>query len=156
MQYYRIMSEHYHRDPYSCSSTSSGRWHARGSRMIYAANTTALAMLEYLTIKGPAVAATRWHLVTFEVEDDFKIASLDAKALPEGWNAIPHGNLTQDFGKLWLRKSNEPLLKVPSVRIPLSQYPQEHNLLINPDFKDLKDVLKHRSTEPFKYLLGVG
>lgn len=122
--------------------------------MIYAASSAALAMLEYLSIKGPIVSKNNWFMVVYEIADISLIAELDKNSLPQHWDAIPHGKLTQDFGKAWLREEAQPFLRVPSVRVSLSRYPEEHNLLINPEFPKIKSLLKKVEAKPFQFVLG--
>jgi RES domain-containing protein len=147
------MSETYYTNPYSASATA-GRWNPRGTRMIYAGSSPSVALLEYLCIKGNAVATKRWHMIVFEIADESLIGTLEASTLPPDWNVLPHGSATQEFGRTWLNERAFPFLKVPSARMDVRFYPTECNLLINPDFPDLTSLLKVRETVPFNYLLN--
>jgi RES domain-containing protein len=153
MRCYRIMSETYYKNPYSTSG-NAGRWNPKGIRMMYAASAPAVALLEYLCIKGSTVGTKSWYMITFEIADESLIASLDPSNLPPDWAEIPHSKNTQDFGKIWLASRDEPFLKVPSSRINIAFYPLEFNLLINPDFPDLQNLLKVVDTHSFNYLLN--
>lgn len=153
MQYFRIMSELYHLDPYA-SSANAGRWNPKGTSMIYAASSPALAQLEYLCIKGNVVTATRWFMITYEIAKTDSIGALDKATLPPDWNVLPHGKATQAFGQAWLKENEFPFLRVPSARLALAFYPQEHNLLINPAYAGLKKILKVTEHVPFGFLLG--
>ena len=147
------MSEAHANNPFGCS-TSGGRWNPNGSRMIYAGSAPSVALLEYLCIKGTAIAKNSWRIITFEITDDSLVGTLEVKSLPVDWNALPHGKATQDFGKVWLAEMEFPFLKVPSSRIDIGFYPLEHNLLINPDFPALGNVLKVVNTKSFNFLLN--
>jgi RES domain-containing protein len=147
------MSDAYYKTPYS-SSAGAGRWNPKGTRMIYAANSPSVALLEYLCIKGNAVATRPWHMVVYDIPDESLIGTLETTNLPGDWNVLPHGKATQNFGKVWLDEKEYPFLKVPSARMDIAFYPLEHNLLINPDFPDLATVLKVVDTIPFTYLLN--
>lgn len=153
MRYYRIMSEDYYKSPYS-SSSNAGRWNPKGSRMIYAGSSPTVSLLEYICIKGNAVGLKPWYMVVYDIADDNLIGTLETGNLPVNWNVLPHGRSTQDFGKIWLDEKEFPFLKVPSARVNIAFYPQEHNLLINPDFPGLTDVLRIVDSIPFNYLLG--
>lgn len=153
MRYYRIMSEAYYRSPFSCSG-GGGRWNPKGSRMIYAASSPSVALLEYLCIKGTAVASKAWHMIVYEIADESWIGTLETGSLPHDWNILPHGKTTQDFGKAWLEEMEFPFLMVPSSRVNIAFYPLEHNLLINPDFSSISDLLKVEDTVSFDYLLN--
>src|SRR5690554_3339274 len=153
MRYYRIMSEAYFRHPFSCSA-GGGRWNPKGSRMIYAGSVPTVALLEYLCIKGTAVGGNPWYMIVYEIADENWIGTLERESLPNDWNRLPHGKATQDFGKAWLEEMEFPFLKVPSSRVNIVFYPLEHNLLINPDYPDIQDLLKVVDTVSFDYLLN--
>jgi RES domain-containing protein len=153
MRYYRIMSETYYKNPFSCSY-SAGRWNPKGTGMIYAGSGPAVSLLEYLCIKGNAVSGKPWYMVEFEIHTKNLIGTLEKDSLPENWNTLPHGKVTQDFGKVWLQEKEFPFLKVPSARLNLSFYPLEHNLLINPEYPDLKKHIEYVREVRFDYLLN--
>jgi hypothetical protein len=68
------------------------------------------------------------------------IAKPDPNTLPEGWNAIPHGQASAAFGGDWLRTGQE----LPSVVVT-----QARNLLLNPLHPAMAQVvLVHQ--EPFQ------
>ncbi len=113
-----------------------GRWNHTGTSLIYAASSVALAMMELLCIKGPTVSTSKWILASLEVPD--KLPSLDGANLPDGWNSRPPIGGTKDFGTSWALGKSSVVLRVPSARIPLSSYPAEHNLLINPLHPDFE------------------
>jgi RES domain-containing protein len=146
------MSDAYHKNPYA-SSASAGRWNPRGMRMIYAASSPSVALLEYLCIKENAVATRPWHMVVYEIGDETLVGTLEKRSLPADWNVLPHGKATQDFGKDWLVEKEYPFLKVPSARIDIAFYPLEFNMLINPDFPDLANLITVVDSTPFTYLL---
>ena len=154
LTYYRMMSEKYHREPFS-SSLSGGRWNPQGYPMIYTGSSAALAALEYLCIKGTSAALETWYVVIYEIHDSELIGTLEKQSLPQNWNLLPHGKVTQDFGKLWLRENSFPFLKVPSARLHISFYPEEHNLLVNPRFPGIHDLFKVVDARKFVYKLGI-
>ena len=147
------MSEQYYHDPYSCSY-NAGRWNPKGIRMVYAGSAPSVSLLEYLCIKGNAVGRHQWYMIAYDIVAGKWIGEIDKAALPPDWNIVPHGKSTQEFGRTWLQEKAFPFLKVPSARINLAFYPEEHNLLINPDFPGLRNLLTLKETIPFGYLLG--
>ena len=153
MRYYRIMSEAYYQNPFSCSA-GGGRWNPKGSRIIYAGSAPTVALLEYLCIKGTAVGSKPWYMIVYEIVDEKWIGTLDKASLPQDWNILPHGKATQGFGKAWLEEKEFPFLIVPSSRVNIAFYPLEHNLLINPDFPALSGLLNVVDTISFDYLLN--
>ena len=66
---------------------------------------------------------------------------------------MPHGKATQDFGKAWLEENEFPFLIVPSSRVNIAFYPLEHNLLVNPDFSSISDLVQVVDTFSFDFLL---
>jgi RES domain-containing protein len=147
------MSETYYTNQYGASA-SAGRWNPRGTRMIYAGSSPSVSLLEYLCIKGNAVATKRWYMIVYNIADETLIGTLEAATLPPDWNVLPHGSSTQEFGRAWLNERAYPFLKVPSARIDIRFYPEEFNLLINPDFPGLTNALQVVDTIPFDYLLN--
>ena len=147
------MSEAHYKNPFGCSG-SGGRWNPKGSRMIYAASGPAGALLEYLCIKGTAVGSRAWYMIVYEIADESWIGTLETAGLPHNWNILPHGKATQDFGNTWLEEKEFPFLKVPSSRVNIAFYPLDHNLLINPDFPSIAELLKVVDTVSFDYLLN--
>jgi RES domain-containing protein len=153
MHCYRIMQERYAVAPYSFSG-SAARWNPKGVNMIYAAGSPALAQLEYLCIRGHVVGTQAWRMIIYEIRDETLIGEINPSHLPRDWNALPHSLTTQELGKQWLASSDSPFLRVPSARLHLQFFPADFNLLINPDFPDLKNVLAVTASVPFSYLLN--
>lgn len=139
MHYYRLMENLPGRDSLGYG-LGPGRWNQYGTPMIYCCAFSALNFLELLSIKGPVVTTSKWKLILFEVS--MEIPELDPDFLPQDWKNRPYPRSTQDFGTAWAKGMISPVLKVPSIRIPISSYPKEHNLLINPLHKDFGSVVK--------------
>lgn len=122
---------------------NGARWNQHGTPLIYAASSVALAMMEMLSIKGSTVTQGKWILAHLEVPDG--LPRLRAEQLPEDWNSRPPTRTTKDFGTHWAASKNSVALQIPSARIPLTAYPAEHNLLINPlhpEFSALVRLIK--------------
>lgn len=107
-----------------------GRWNPCGVPLIYACSHNALNFLELLSIKGPVVSLANWSLVQFDLEAEVPYLSVDD--LPVDWSKRPHPKSTQEIGAYWAGSKETLALKIPSCRIPLINYPEEHNLLLNP------------------------
>ncbi len=108
--------------------------------MIYACAMSSLNFLELLSIKGPVVTLSKWKLVILEIEG--AIPELDADFLPSDWKNRPYPRSTQEFGTSWAKGMISPVLKIPSIRIPIKSFPKEHNLLINPLHKEFSKTVK--------------
>lgn len=122
--------------------------------MIYASSSPSVALLEYLCIKGTAVATRPWFMIVYEIDDESLIGTLESVSLPGDWSILPHGRATQDFGNAWLEEKEFPFLKVPSARMDIRFYPAECNLLIDPDFPGLESLMRVVDVIPFSYLLN--
>ncbi len=86
------------------------------------------------------VTQSKWKLVVLEINE--LLPELDASLLPTDWKNRPHPRSTQEFGTAWAKGMISPVLKIPSCRIPISSYPSEHNILINPLHPDLPNSVK--------------
>lgn len=123
-----------------------------GTPIIYACNNSAINFLELLSIKGPVVSLAKWYLVTMEIKGE--IPYLEPKDLPNDWNLRPYPKSTQRFGTNWAQEPMSACLKVPSCRIPIFRYPDEHNLLINPLYLDIQRFVKVKSVKEVEFELN--
>lgn len=139
MQYFRLIENLPGRDSLGYGLVQ-GRWNQFGTPMIYACAMSSLTFLELLSIKGPVVTQSKWKLIVIEVSGE--IPELDADFLPLDWKNRPYPRSTQEFGTSWAKGMISPVLKIPSVRIPIQRYPIEHNLLINPLHKDFSKTVR--------------
>ncbi|WP_111671603.1 RES family NAD+ phosphorylase [Algoriphagus litoralis] len=139
MRYFRLMENLPGRDSLGYG-LGQGRWNQFGTPMIYACAMSSLNFLELLSIKGPVVTQSNWKLAILEI--DGTIPELDADFLPPDWKNRPYPRSTQEFGTAWAKGMISPILKIPSIRIPLKSYPQEYNLLINPLHKEFSKTVK--------------
>ena len=129
-----------------------GRWNHPGTPLIYASNTISLPFLELYSIKGPAVTTSKWILAGLEIEGE--IPMLEQDNLPGDWNMRPHSRTTKDFGTAWANSKEMLCLKIPSARIPLSAYPLEFNLLINPLHPSFYEHVKVISEEEVSFAIN--
>ncbi|MGH7106523.1 MAG: RES family NAD+ phosphorylase [Acetobacteraceae bacterium] len=94
-----------------------GRWNAPGKRMVYAASSAALAVLE---------VRVHLDLPPDLLPDDFTLVTIDLDHLPIEMVAEVPGDPV-GVGHSWLREQRTPVLQVPSAIVPESP-----NLLLNP------------------------
>lgn len=126
---------------------SGGRWNKKGTPVLYASESIALACLETLVhINAQGLPLTR-YLVRIDIP--IKVWDLAKKLSPKtagiGWDALPAGMVSIDKGQKWLQSNASALLFVPSVVIP-----QASNVLINPLHPDIK-LIKAKKIEKFSY-----
>lgn len=112
---------------------TGGRWNDKGTAMVYTSSNRALACLETLVhLKATALPLNR-YLVELSVPDDIWVGAeeLTQATAAVGWDAIPAGLVSVDYGTEWASANRSAMLRVPSVIIP-----EEHNVLINPSHPD--------------------
>lgn len=121
---------------------TSGRWTPQGFKVVYTAESLALATLEIFvhteSNKIPLVAIRAW------LPDDLDIEEVDINNLPKNWQDESTYPILPQIGKKWLQSQTAPVLKVPSAIIPV-----EFNYLLNPQHPDLKFSLEPPMTFTF-------
>ncbi|HTY51522.1 MAG TPA: RES family NAD+ phosphorylase [Steroidobacteraceae bacterium] len=139
MQAYRLISHQYLDQALSGigSQGSGGRWNSKGMRMVYAAASRSLALLELL-VHVPRTSIPRGYLMLPLFIPDDAVGSLATP--PVGWDRLPYTPAVQRAGDAWLRSSSSLALRVPSAIVR-----QESNLLINPVHARSAEI---RSGEP--------
>ena len=121
-----------------------GRWHSAGRRIVYAANSEALALLEMRVHLGRFVPRAPYGMHVIEVPDEL-IKVLSARALKKQWNAVPPTVHTRQIGDKWLRSNSTPALSVPSIHSAT-----DRNILLNPAHPDSSNVVLTR-VDPYVF-----
>ena len=129
------------------ASMSDGyRWNSFNTKMVYTAESRALATLEvsvHLDLNED-LPTDRFY-VEIEIPEDIIILEVNSEDLPPGWDAKPPTVTTQSIGDDFIRYNEAAVLKVPS-----SIVPQEYNYLINPNHPDSSKI-KVLSTTRMKF-----
>lgn len=119
------------------ASMSEGyRWNSINTRIVYTAESRALATLEvavHLDI-GEDLPEDRYY-VEIEIPDEITLLEVSVEDLPEDWDAKPPTLTTQTIGDDFVNYHEAAILKVPS-----SIVPQEFNYLINPNHQDASKI----------------
>lgn len=114
---------------------TSGRWTPQGYKVVYTAESLALATLEIFvhleSDKIPLVA------IRGIITDDIPYEEIDIKDLPSNWQETKAYPALQQIGKQWLESLRTSILKVPSAIVPV-----EYNYLLNPLHPDLRFSLE--------------
>lgn len=133
MQVWRICKQKHQSSAFSGIGGlyASARWTPQGFKVVYTAESLALASLEVFV----HTESDRIPLVAIRafLPDDAAMTVVDVISLPKNWQTVAAYPVLQDIGKQWLQKQETPILKVPSSIIPV-----EFNYLLNPQYPDLQ------------------
>jgi len=112
---------------------TGGRWNAPGTPMVYAATSIALACLETVVhLDGSKSLPLNRYLVRIDVPADVWGRAVTLEADDHvGWDAVPAGKVSIDWGNTWCAGQSSALARVPSVVVP-----EEFNVLVNPRHPD--------------------
>jgi RES domain-containing protein len=113
-----------------------GRWHSRGRRVVYCAQSPAAALLEILVHFEIDIEdlPARYRLLKIEAPDDVQVESVSVNRLPIDWPA--RTEMTRGLGDGWLTKGSAALLTIPSAIVP-----ETFNVLLNPAHQDTKRIV---------------
>jgi len=123
---------------------ASGRWHSRGTPLVYAAESKALAVLE-LMVHLEADELLKHYRLTSVTFDESLSRVLQRSDLPPDWKRRRVPKTTKQIGDLWVASKQSVVLKVPSVIIE-----GEHNYLISPNHPDF-GKLSIGEPQPFRF-----
>ena len=129
------------------ASMSEGyRWNSIHTKLVYTAETRALAMLEvsvHLDLNED-LPDDRYY-VAIEIPEGITIQEVNLGDLPDDWDSKPPYLTTQIIGDDFVNYNETVILKVPS-----SIVPQEYNYLINPNHPEASQI-KVISTSKMKF-----
>jgi RES domain-containing protein len=113
-----------------------GRWHSRGRRVVYCAQSPAAALLEILVHFEIDIQdlPVRYRLLKMEAPDDVQVERVSVDDLPANWPQKTE--VTRELGERWLVKGSAALLSVPSAIVP-----ETFNILLNPAHQDAKRIV---------------
>jgi RES domain-containing protein len=113
-----------------------GRWHTRGGRVVYCAQSPAAALLEILVHFEIDIQdlPVRYRLLKIQVPDDVQFERVSVDDLPKDWPE--RTEVTRALGDGWLTKGSAALLSVPSAIVP-----ETFNFLLNPAHQDAKRIV---------------
>jgi RES domain-containing protein len=145
MQVYRIERERYLETTLTgigASMARGYRWNSLNTRLVYTAESRALATLEVsVHLDLSEDLPTDRFYVEIDIPDEVTILEVNLEDLPPDWDAKPPTLSTQTIGDDFVNQNEAAVLKVPS-----SIVPQEFNYLINPAHIDAKMIKVIRQT----------
>ncbi|MCG8307669.1 MAG: RES family NAD+ phosphorylase [Cytophagales bacterium] len=127
-------------------SDTPGRWNLRKTKVLYTASNPSLCAWEVFAhqIDGDSWP-TDYFLLKIEVQGT-DILTISARDLPAEWNTLAYKNSVRKFGSDIMARDKPLGFWVPSVVIP-----EEHNLILNPQFPNYHSLVKLKETIPFEY-----
>ncbi len=120
------------------ASGLEGRWNREGNKVIYCAESIALAFLENMVRRQAIGFNGDFKIMFIEVPDSLTVAEIKADDLDKGWRDVRDYTKCQEVGNRWYDGGKVPILKVPSGVLP-----QAYNYVINslhPDYEMIKGV----------------
>lgn len=133
MLVYRIVHKKYSK--YLFASGMEGRWNAEGNKVIYCAESIALAFLENMIRRQGVGFNNDFKIMIIQVPDDIIISIINDKELKSGWRDSDNYFQCQQLGNEWYEEGKTLLLKVPSAVLP-----EEFNFVINAIHADYRKV----------------
>jgi RES domain-containing protein len=107
----------------------AGRWHSKGTHILYTAATPSLALLESV-VHISRLTLSRYCLLCLTIPND-KIRTLEAEDLPEDWQLNPAPIALRKIGDRFITAGQHLALRLPSAIMP-----EENNYLLNPHHPD--------------------
>lgn len=113
-----------------------GRWNTQGTRIVYTAESLALATLELVVHFDGSQVQNSYSFTTVEFDESLVKDVRDFVRLPNNWNNSPAPLAIQRIGDKWVQSGETVILRIPTAILPLG-----FNYLINiahRDFASLK------------------
>lgn len=104
---------------------AEGRWHRRGTPVVYCADHPATALLERLVHLDPEELPDSYKLLAIEVGNSDHALRMTPGDLPDDWR--DNLNASREIGTAFFTRGEHLLAFVPSVLVP-----QAWNVLLNP------------------------
>lgn len=146
MKIYRLTKEKYKDDlSGKGAETYGGCWNSKGTRILYAADSRALAKLE-VAVNMPLNKLPKNYYMTTIVIPDHLISKYDINILEgKDWKNNPPIKFTQTEGDEFIVSG-----KALAMRIPSSVVQGDFNYLVNPQHKDANKI-EVVSSEEFNF-----
>ena len=113
----------------------AGRWNGSGRKVIYCAESIALAFLENMIRRQGIGFNQDFRTMILEIPETMKIQQVKFKDLPSGWRKFNDYSQSQPIGNKWYDEGIYPVLKVPSAVLP-----ESFNYVLNATHPDCKKI----------------
>lgn len=121
------------------------RWNSKDVKMIYTAQSRALACLENVVHRSSKGLQNNFRVMQIFVPDDMVLQEVKETDLPSDWKEFNKMPYTQLLGDQWIHEAKSAILKIPSAIVS-----GDSNYLINSGHKDFQKV-KLLRTDPFEF-----
>lgn len=122
-----------------------GRWNSIGTRVVYSAESLALAVLEMVVHFQDDSILSAYSYIEAEFDESLVVKITEIAKLPKNWNQSPPTFEVQKIGNDWAKHNLSAVLAVPSAIIP-----SESNYLINPNHKDFS-LISYGKPQSFSF-----
>jgi RES domain-containing protein len=127
------------------ASGNAARWNSKDVKMIYTAQSRALACLENIVHRNSKGLQKNFRIMEINIPDKIKIEKIQETDLVSDWKDFYKMPYTQRIGDDWIKRSKTAVLQVPSAIVD-----GDFNYLLNPAHKDFSSI-KLFSTMPFEF-----
>ena len=124
------------------ASGIEGRWNSAGKKVIYCAESIALAFLENMVRRQGVGFNNLFKIMIIKLPDVLGVSTIEAKSLDKAWRDFNDYTHCQPLGDKWFDECKTPLLKVPSAVLP-----ENHNYIINTEHVDYKRIQLVQTTD---------
>ena len=134
MLVYRIVHKLYSKN--LIASGAGGRWNSSGNKVVYAAESIALAFLENMIRRQGIGFNLDFKIMIIDIPATASITEIKENALESGWRNFNDYSKCDVLGDQWYNESKALILKIPSAVLPGS-----FNFVMNtlhPDFDKIK------------------
>ena len=119
-----------------------GRWNGENKKVVYCAETIALALIENM-VRRQGVGFNRdFKIMIIEIPASLKMTIVETADIAEGWRDFRNYSICQAIGNQWYDECKTPLLKVPSAILP-----EAFNVVINSNHADFQKIKLVETTE---------
>ena len=117
---------------------TGGRWSRKGTPVIYASCSIALVYLETMVhLSGLELLPLNRYLIRIDIPGTaWKARTVFDAATHVGWDALPTGLVSLNWGTHWVRSRRSLIAEVPSIVVP-----EESNILICPSHPDAPKLI---------------
>jgi RES domain-containing protein len=127
------------------ASGNPARWNSKEIKMIYTAESRALACLENIVHRNSKGLQNHFRVMLINIPDNILIQKITETDMIKDWKEFNKMAFTQSLGDNWIRTGNTAVLKVPSAVVT-----GDSNHLLNPAHKDYPSI-KLLSSQPFEF-----